>query len=165
MLMPSNRKAAAVVLVNASFTVAGVALITAGGSNVPLGWLSVLIFGPLTGLGVVAWRALSSGKVFLELTSGSFAVHTLKETATCPWASVEKFDAAKVVIPFIGVASWQSRVYFDLLPGTPTLGRPWTVWAQGSGHDGVLPDSYGMRPTALSALMDEWRLRSTGGEG
>src|SRR6267143_1215650 len=80
-LMPSNRKAAAALLVTGSFTIAGVALIVAGGTNVPIGWLFVLIFGPLTGLGGLTWRALRSGRVFLELTIGGFAVHTVKQTA------------------------------------------------------------------------------------
>jgi hypothetical protein len=163
-LMPSNRKAVASLLVTASFAVAGIALVAGGGSLVPLGWIFILMFVPLTGAGVLTWRALRSGKVFLELTRGGFAVHTVKETATCPWASVERFAAESVAIPVIGLASWQSRVYFDLLPGSPRLGRPWSVWAQASGHDGVLPDSYTMRPMALSALMNEWRLRATGGE-
>src|SRR5438876_5762371 len=120
-LTPAKRKAVAALLVTASLTVAGVALIAAGGSNVALGWLFVFIFGPLTGLGVLTWRALRSGKVFLELTRESFAVHTVKESATCPWASVERFAVESTTIPIIGLASWQSRVYFDLLPGRPSL--------------------------------------------
>ena len=162
MLMPSIRKTAAFSLGTASFSVVGALLIALGGSIAPLGWIFVVLFGSLTGMGLLAWRAFRSGRVFLELTGGWFAVHTIKGTAACPWADVKLFAAESVGIPIIGLASWQSRVYFDLLPSSPGLGRPWSVWAQGSGHDGLLPDNYGLRAQALSTLMNEWRLRAIG---
>jgi hypothetical protein len=130
-------------LVSVVFVVLGLLMVTTGGGDVTWGWLSILFFGLCTL--VFAYQLLH--RETLTLTREGFAFTNLGRTHHFNWSEVDDFGVARMR------ARWQTlkRVGFCTEHDSGIARALW------GGYDAALPDSYGLSPDHLAALMETWR--------
>lgn len=163
-LRPSKRKWLLILLGSAAFVLVGALMIRAGGSvpRAPFGdarfWGVVCVI--FFGLGIpLSLAQLLTARSSLKLTPVAFTISTLVGgSRTVPWSDVSSFKAEVVVY-----RAWPLKpmkmVRFDYGPTHPVNERMRALARSVSGHDAVLPDTYGMSAEDLAVLMDGWRAR------
>jgi hypothetical protein len=167
LLRPSKWKWTLLLLASIAFVATGIWMINVGGpmSQAPVGdarfwgWATAIFFG----LGIpISLVQLFSSRTYLSLTPEGFTMGTLWGSRTNRWADVTSF-----VSEVITYRPWPLRplkmVRFDY--SSPSSTRPkLRAFARAvSGHDAVLPDTYGMRAEDLAELMNRWRSRYANG--
>jgi hypothetical protein len=139
-----------------------VALVAGGASMIAshdglttvVGWVSVIFFG-LSGIVAVAQLFMSG---YLMLTPEGFTVRGLGRQYRTAWSDVAGFSAIRPtsMYPVSKMIVYNFAPGYSRMPGIRRLGR------QISGYEAGLPDTYGMKPDDLAALMNEWRARYAG---
>jgi hypothetical protein len=130
-------------LVSAAFTVIGAFMIR---DRAPTGWLVLLFFGAST---IVFCVLLIPGSAYLKLRPASFTVCSLFRTSTTRWDAVDRFETGHVGLRKLVVFNYSDsfRRYELARKISSTI----------SGHEGALPETYGLSTEELAALMNEWR--------
>jgi hypothetical protein len=115
------------------------------------GWVEVLFFG--AGLTVFCVLLLP-GSSYLKLDSAGFTFCSLFKPHTLRWNEVGPFGAATVGL--------RTLVGFNFSPPRQGQVGMRNLAIAVAGYEAALPDTYGMKPETLAALMNEWRQRSIG---
>jgi hypothetical protein len=145
-LKPSRRRWSLLLVAFVVFTALGIGMIVEGEV---WGWVAAVFFGPGIPLSILVLIGRING---LRLTPDGFAIQSLR-TSTIPWDDVEQFGTfdtqGGTFVGFTFASSYEGA----------QLGRALARELTASPYEGALPDTYGMEPEALAALMDEWRSR------
>jgi len=144
-LRPSRAKYAAFAALSLTLIGAGVVMIRAGDA---FGWLAIAAFLPIAALFVAL---LLPGSARLELDRDGFAVTALFRTHRVAWTGTGGFRTIRTVGLFRGVV-------YDLPSGAVSV--PAWAGAIAGPPAGMMPDTYGMTPDDLAALMNGWRAHS-----
>jgi hypothetical protein len=146
-LYRSRRKWLLVLLGCLVFTAAGIGMVA--DNNDPWGWFTLIFFG----LGsVIAARSLLPGAGALTLEQNGFVIRNLFHSYRVPWQDAAEFEA--VEIP----PSMLKMVVFDQ---QSTVNRTLSKLNVAiAGHNGSLPDTYGLSADTLARLMTLWRERA-----
>ncbi|MDE3201575.1 MAG: hypothetical protein KGN79_11720 [Acidobacteriota bacterium] len=148
-LHPRKRKVALYSLLCLAFTMAGAWQI-ARREDLIVGWLGVLFFGLCFAVFVLQ---LLPGAAYLRLNSDGFRFCSLfRRSSLILWQDVSDFRV--VPIP----PSGHRMVVFDR-QGAPSR-KVRRINRHLVGASDGLPDSYGLKPEELAALLNEWRSRS-----
>lgn len=116
------------------------------------GWLVVGFFGLCAVAGLLLPLARRN---FLRLDPDGFTVATPLLTRPYRWAEVDRFFA-------VG-AGGSGSVAFRLAAASPRRRRgSQRLTRRMFGYDDTLPQTYGMAPERLAALMNDWKARATG---
>jgi len=146
-LYRSRRKWLLVLLVGLVLTAIGIGMIA--DDNGAWGWIVVIFFGFGS---VIAALSLLPGAGALVLEREGFVTGSLFRRQRVPWQDANKFEA--VEIP----PSMLKMVVFDQQStANRTLAK---LNAAIAGHNGYLPDTYGLSADALARLMTVWRQRA-----
>lgn len=140
-LRPRRLKGLALIAVCVAFAVVG-AIVGADGKLV--GWLVLAFFG--LGAAVIA-ASLVSGSSYLRLDGDGFEVRALFRAGRFGWSEVANFR------PFRTPGG--SFVGFDFAPGFEP--RAAVISRDLAGVEGGLPDTYGLTPDQLAALLTTWQ--------
>lgn len=116
-------------------------------------WLGVAFFGGA--VPVLLLLLVKGGS--LRLDRDGLSISQAWTRRVVAWSEVGEFEVAEVP------PSSMPMVVFDDLGATP--GRTAAANLALVGRNSGLPDSYGLPPAALAALMNAWRLRALGGVG
>jgi hypothetical protein len=148
-LKPSRRKWVLVLCICVLFTAGGALLASAGEL---WGWVALVFFG----LGIPVSALVLAGRINgLRLAPEGFTIRSLR-SSTFAWDDVEEFGTFETrggtMVGFRFVAT-NDKAW---------LGR--SLAYQMSKYEGALPDTYGMKPEELVALMESWRARYARGE-
>jgi hypothetical protein len=132
-----------------AFVAAGAWLIRTGDAA---GWLVLGFFGLC---GVVGVLLPLAARNYLQLGPDGFTVTTPVLTRSYRWAEVDHFFA-------VG-AGGSGGVAFDLVAASPRRRhRSQRLTRRMFGYDDALPQTYGLPPERLAALMNTWTARATG---
>jgi hypothetical protein len=133
-----------------AFVAGGVWLIRTGDAG---GWLVLGFFGLCAVLALLVPLATRN---HLRLDPDGFTVATPVLTRSYRWAEVDRFFA-------VG-AGGSGSVGFDLAAASPRRrGGSQRLTRRLFGYDDALPQTYGMPPERLAALLNRWKARATGG--
>jgi len=148
-LYPSRKKWLLVLLGCALFTAAGIGMIAQAARG---GWFAAIFFA----LGsLVAAIMLLPGAGALALDADGFQATSLFRRHRTRWQDVTGFESVRIP------PSMQKMVLFDDINMTGrTIARLSVAIA---GHNGGLPDTYGLTADDLARLMTQWRLRAVAG--
>jgi hypothetical protein len=152
LLRPSRRKFGLLVLAAGVLVAGGVSMIASHDRlTTVVGWVAVIFFG----LGGIVSVAQLFMKSYLLLTPEGFAVRGLGRQYMTAWSDVTGFSAIRPtsMYPVSKMIVYNFAPGYSRMPGVRRLGRAI------SGYEAGLPDTYGMRPEDLAALMNEWRAR------
>jgi len=145
-LYPSRRKIAVLLLMSIGFVCVGLWVIPSAGWR---GWLSVIFFGLCS---LVFGATLLPRAAYLRLHGQGFEMCTLFRTAHFEWS-----DIGDIGVTRVGLNKMVAFNFTDHYSGQ----RRARVVSRGiSGWEGALPDTYGMSPTALAALLSAYRNRA-----
>jgi hypothetical protein len=148
-LYRSRRKWLLVLLGCLVFTLAGIGMIA--DNNDPWGWFTLIFFGFGS---MIAALSLLPGAGALTLERDGFVTGSLFRRQRVSWQDANEFAA--VEIP----PSMLKMVVFDQQStANRTLAK---LNAAIAGHNGYLPDTYGLSADALARLMTLWRERAIG---
>lgn len=112
-----------------------------------IGALSIGFFG----LGIpIAIVQMLPGAAFLELHADHFTFRAVFKQHSVRWRDIAGLRVVKV--------QGRAIVGWDFAPSYAGRGKSHTVSKAMAGIDAGLPDTYGMKPTALAELMDHIRL-------
>ena len=142
-LRPRRRRTLFLLLISAGFTATGALMI---GDGQPAGWLVAGSFG--LGL-VVALVSLLPRAAYLRLTPGGFMICSLFRPAFIDWTDVATFGVASVGL--------NRMVGFNYAPGYRRAAAIRGFSRTIAGFEGALPNTYGMTPARLAALMTAYR--------
>jgi hypothetical protein len=131
-----------------AFVAAGVWLIRSGEAGA---WLALGFFGLLAVLGLLVPLATRN---HLRLDPDRFTVATPVLTRSYRWAEVDRF------FPVGDGAS--GAVAFDLAASPRRRGRSQRLTRRLFGYDDALPQTYGLPPEGLAALLNRWLARAAG---
>jgi hypothetical protein len=131
-----------------AFAAVGVWLIRTGDAA---GWLAVGFFGLCAVVGLLL--PLAKGN-HLRLGPDGFTVVLLLATRSYRWSEVGRF--------FVSYANGSDWVAFDLAASQRRRTLNQRLTKRFFGYDDALPQTYGMTPERLAALMNDWKARATG---
>lgn len=146
-LRPSRRKWLLMLMASGLFVAGGWWMILDGSW---WGWFAAVFFG----LGViVSAAALVPGSAYLRLTPDGFTVCSLFRSCTCRWNDVERFQVAR--------RGWNRTVAFNFVADFDGHSTGREIAARLAGHEGALPDTYGMSCGDLAALLNRYKERAS----
>jgi hypothetical protein len=158
-LQPSRRRASLYVLGCLGFVAAGTWIAYTGEELTPaFGWLAVVFFGLCAIVFLV--NALPNSSC-LTLTHEGFVVRSLfRSQPLVRWSEVERFEVGSLggrsrMVVFYFAASFKRK-----LTGDAAGGKIMRLAQRIGGHEGALPDTYGLSAEDLATLMNEWRDRT-----
>jgi len=131
----------------AAFTAGGVLMIMSGEL---LGWFVAVVFGLCV---LVFTVSLLPGANCLRVGPNGFTIRSLFRSHSYRWSDVRGFGVGRVGVKWMVVFD-----FTDEFQGTPRLRKISVALA---GHEGALPDSYGMPLEALAELLNEYRDQGT----
>ena len=143
-LRPSRLKWASLFLLCSVFVLGGIWMVREGESS---GYFVAGFFA--IGLPVAVIQLLP-GAAYLHLTADGFTFCSLFRAQTFRWADVTEFAIIRVHIWMI---AWNFTTDYRSSPRARGLSK--TV----CGYEAALPDTYGMKPLELLALMESLRQR------
>jgi hypothetical protein len=111
-----------------------------------IGWFVAVFFGLCT---LVLMASLLPNASYLRVSPDGFTMCSLFRAHSFRWSDVCGFSVGRV-----GVNRMVVFDFSDEFRGTPRLRKVAIALA---GHEGALPDSYGMPLEALARLMNEYR--------
>jgi hypothetical protein len=115
-----------------------------------LGWVVVAI--GAVGLGVFVYQLIRRDT--LTLDADGFTIASLGQIRTIRWSAVERFREG--TLGFLVVAN--RAVVWDYRPGAEPRGA--AFGRSITGAQAALPHTFGLKPTEMVALLEEWRLKS-----
>jgi hypothetical protein len=116
----------------------------------PIAWLLIVFFG--AGV-VIALVNLVPGSGSLILAGDGFTVRALfRRPCTIRWSDTSRFER--------GRGDLSGFVLYDDVTAGRVHPRLTALSLGMSGHTSALPDTYGLRPAFLSAVMRRWRERA-----
>jgi hypothetical protein len=121
----------------------GIWLVTTGDS---IGWGLAIFFGLLA---IVFGATALPNSSYLELRPDGFKVCTLFRPSTYLWSEVGPFT--------VGTIGLNPMVVFNFSSDYRGLARSRKVAAGLTGHEGALPDSYGLPLPELAQVLNEYR--------
>lgn len=151
-LRPSRLKTIGLFLVCVIFAAIGLLMIRGGES---MGYVPANLFG----IGVVVFGLqLVPGGSYLKLASDGFTVCSLFRAHSTPWTAMDYFEA--------GLLGWRrpghkGAVVFNYREEYEEHELARKVSSRLGGHEGALPDTYGMEPRELADLMNSYRKHYT----
>lgn len=114
-----------------------------------LGWLPAIFFG----LGIlVSIITMLPNASYLKLHRNGFTQVTMFRSSTFRWEDVREFS--------VGSVGLNKMVMLDFVPSWHESSKLKDVAHSMSGHDGALPDTYGLSAEKLVALLQEWKNKS-----
>jgi hypothetical protein len=145
-LRPSKTKGLLLLCGSLIFVAGGVGMIKSGEM---FGWASVIFFG-LCAL-VFSIKMLPNAS-YLKLHHEGFTQVTMFRSSTFRWQDVSEFSVDRI--------GGNKTVMLDFVLSWHTSSKLKKVARLMSGHDGALPDTYGLRAEELVALLKEWKNKS-----
>ena len=114
-----------------------------------LGWvlISIMSFGTV----FCAWVPFAS-RMRLHLSPAGVTFGTLRRRYVYRWPDIASFFG-------LHMGSWQHTVGFNFSDSFPGERRVRRINQEFGRFDRFLPDTYGMQPLELAALVETWRLR------
>ncbi len=144
-LRPSNTRWLVILAVSLCFTAIGSLMIREGQG---IGWLVAGVFG-LGSLAAVI--VLLPGSSYLKIRADGFVFGTMFRRHHLPWTAVGPFSMSQV--------GPQTMVVFDILdPARLPRGAKFATAV--AGANAGLPDTYGMKPAELAAILNAARDRA-----
>ena len=141
MLYPRKTKTVRYLLGCLTFTVVGIWLAIHGETA---GWFCLVIFG----LGSLVFAALLiPGIAYLRIHREGFTVHQFRREDSFRWIDVREFRVARIGL--------NKMVVFDFAEAYDRLPRLRKIVSGLTSAEGALPDSYGLTPEQLAAIMNE----------
>jgi hypothetical protein len=89
---------------------------------------------------------------YLKLHKEGFTQVTMFRSSTFRWEDIREFS--------IGSIGLNKMVMLDFVPSWHESSKLKAVARSMSGHDGALPDTYGLSAEELVALLQEWKNKS-----
>jgi len=142
-LYPSRKKQLLLLAVALAFVVASLVMVVHGDK---IGWFPLVFFGLCA---IVFFITLLPTAAYLRLEEDGFTFVSLFKKSKIRWADVECFYPGRV--------GRNRMVLFDFI--TQRKSRMQQVSVAICGHDGGLPDTYGMSTEALAELLNHWEQR------
>jgi hypothetical protein len=142
-LQSSKTKGLYMLLLCSLFVVIGVWMIRSGQM---FGWLSVIFFGSGVLVSIITMLPNAS---YLKLHREGFTQVTMFRSSTFRWEDVREFSVGRIAL--------NKMVMLDFVPSWHESSKLKTVARSMSGHDGALPDTYGLSAEELVALLQEWK--------
>lgn len=148
-LRPRRIKTLALFLVCVAFVAVGVLLILDEGSF--WGYAASGFFG----IGVVVFAVqLLPGSSYLEVGPEGFTMCSVFRARITPWSAVESFEVGRLG----GATPGSPRtVVFNYSSDYAEHEMARNLASSMSGHEGALPDTYGMAPQELADLLNRYR--------
>lgn len=113
-----------------------------------ISWMGILFFG----LGVVVFSIqLFTNASYLKLTEEGFEVRNLYRREFTKWNEI-----ASINVGYVGQAK---MVVFDYTDAHQKQERGKKIARFLAGHEGALPNNYGIKTEELAALMRKWKMR------
>jgi hypothetical protein len=128
------------------FVVIGVWMIKSGQM---LGWFPAIFFGICDLVSIVTMLPNAS---YLRLHRDGFTQVIMFRSSTFLWQDIREFSVGRVGL--------NKMVMLDFAPSWHESSKLKTVARSMSGHEGALPDTYGLSAEELVALLQEWKNRS-----
>ncbi|CAN5882011.1 hypothetical protein BH23ACT11_BH23ACT11_23670 [soil metagenome] len=150
-LKPSRARTFALLAGSGVLTAASVYITLSGETPAWFGWFVASFFGLCT---LVFLVLLLPGSAYLKVTPEGFTICSLFRSSTYSWMAVESFKAGEIGLNNNGVVFDFSREYEG-----QELGRD--IASSLAGHEGALPDTYGMSPEDLAEFLNRCRRRYT----
>lgn len=144
-LRPSNARWLFVLLTSLVFTAIGAAMIREGQG---LGWAVAGVFGLCSLAAVIV---LLPGSSYLKIRRDGFVFGTMFRRHHLPWTAVGPFSVSQV--------GAQAMVVFDVIDPA-RLPRGARLSLAPAGANAGLPDTYGMKPGELAAILNAARDRA-----
>lgn len=148
-LRPRRIKTLALFLVCVAFVAVGILLILDEGSF--WGYAATGFFG----IGVLVFAVqLLPGSSYLEVGPEGFTTCSVFRARRTPWSAVDCFEVGRLG----GATPGSPRtVVFDYAPDYERHEAARNLASSMSGHEGALPDTYGMAPQELADLLNRYR--------
>jgi hypothetical protein len=148
-LYPARRRHLGLLAASVLLVAVGGWLIRAGDA---FGWVCIVFFG----LGAVAAAAnLLPGRTGLHLDATGMELRSVFRSRLIRWDEVEAFFPAEVADRVL--------VCWDHAPGYTAQPALRAISLHMVGAEACLPDTYGLTPQALAALLNRWRREHAGG--
>src|SRR5262245_24346187 len=147
-LYRSRRKWLLVLLSGLVLTAIGVGMIA--DNDDPWGWIVLIFFG----FGSVIAALSMAGAGALVLERDGFATGSLFRRQRVPWQDANEFEAVEIPPSMLRMVVFEQQS-----TANRTLAK---LNAAIAGHNGYLPDTYGLSADALARLMTLWRQRAIG---
>jgi hypothetical protein len=145
-LRPKKSKELRLLFMSVVFVAAGIWMVKRGEA---LGWLPISFLGLCSLVFLVTVLPNAS---YLELHREGFTQVTMFKSATFRWQDVSEFSVGRVGL--------NKMVMLDFVPAWRNSSKLKMVAKSMSGHDGALPDTYGLSAEELVALLNEWKSKS-----
>ena len=148
-LRPRKGKAVLVFVVCAGFVGMGMFIIAKEGNW--FAWMTTGFFGLCLSISLIE---IFSDRSYLRLTPEGFTIHGHLRSTTYRWDEVAGFGVEAIGSEF------NKMVVLDFSDNSQVSPVGRSVARALAGCEGALPDTYGMKPADLAALMNAWRLRA-----
>jgi len=145
-LRPGKRGVLVLLFASLAFVGLGIAIVAHGD---PRGWYAGFF---LVGV-VTAIAQLHPEAVFLEISREGIRFRNLFQTTYIEWRTIEGFG---VVDLRSGKGGRKRGVAISLLPEFRKQGKMQQLTRDFIGFDSVLPDTYGLKPQDLAALLNSY---------
>jgi hypothetical protein len=135
--------------VSASLVAGGALTVQEGHPIGWAGWAAIFFFGS----GVIVFcLLLLPGSAYLKLDPAGFTVCSLFRVHSTRWYEVDSFE--------VGTIAGRKLVVFNFsnLHRGQDFAR--ALASSISGHEGALPETYGLSAEELAAMMNDWRQRA-----